>query len=164
MTKLIILVYSLTRLAKRCGSPRRKEQAMEAMNYAKQDQAREPAVARFLRPAALLRVEGVALLVLSVLLYRVNGGGWLMFGVLLLAPDLSMLGYLAGPQVGAAIYNMFHTYAMPAVVGALGMIFASPLTVAVALIWFAHIGMDRTVGYGLKYPSSFKDTHLQRVR
>ena len=137
---------------------------MEAKTYAGQDVTREPPVARFLRPAALLRVEGVALLVLSVLLYRVNGGGWLMFGVLLLAPDLSMLGYLAGPQVGAAIYNTFHTYAMPAVVGALGMIFANPLMVAVALIWFAHIGMDRTVGYGLKYPSSFKDTHLERVR
>ena len=137
---------------------------MEAKTYVGQDETRETPVARFLRPAALLRVEGVALLVLSVLLYRVNGGGWLMFGVLLLAPDLSMLGYLAGPQVGAAIYNTFHTYAMPAVVGALGMIFASPLMVAVALIWFAHIGLDRTVGYGLKYPSSFKDTHLERVR
>ena len=137
---------------------------MEAKTYVGQDETRESPVARFLRPAALLRVEGVALLVLSVLLYRVNGGGWLMFGVLLLAPDLSMLGYLAGPQVGAVIYNAFHTYAMPAVVGALGMIFASPLMVAVALIWFAHIGMDRTVGYGLKYPSSFKDTHLERVR
>ncbi len=137
---------------------------MEAKAYVGQDETREPPVARFLRPAALLRVEGVALLVLSVLLYRVNGGGWLMFGVLLLAPDLSMLGYLAGPQVGAAIYNAFHTYAMPAVVGAVGIFFASPSTVAAALIWFAHIGMDRTVGYGLKYPTSFKDTHLERVR
>jgi hypothetical protein len=137
---------------------------METKTYVGQDETREPLVVRFLRPAALLRVEGVALLVLSVLLYRVNGGGWLMFGVLLLTPDLSMLGYLAGTQVGAAIYNTFHTYAMPAMVGALGIIFANPLMVAVALIWFAHIGMDRTVGYGLKYPSSFKDTHLERVR
>ena len=137
---------------------------MEAKTYVGQDETRGTTVARFLRPAALLRAEGVALLLLSVLLYRVNGGGWLMFGVLLLAPDLSMLGYLAGPRVGAAIYNAFHTYALPALVGALGMIFASPLAVAVALIWSAHIGMDRTVGYGLKYPSSFKDTHLERVR
>jgi Domain of unknown function (DUF4260) len=137
---------------------------MEAMTHVKQDQTGEPAVARLLRPATLLRVEGVALLALSVLLYWVNGGSWLLFGVLLLAPDLSMLGYLAGPKVGAAIYNAFHTYAMPAVVGALGMIFASPVAMAVALIWFAHIGVDRTVGYGLKYPTSFKDTHLRRVR
>ena len=136
---------------------------MEAKTYVGPDETRESQVARLLRPAALLRVEGVALLALSVLLYRLNGGSWLLFGVLLLAPDLSMLGYIAGPRVGAAIYNAFHTYAVPAVVGALGMIFASPSMVAVALIWSAHIGMDRTLGYGLKYPSSFKDTHLERV-
>jgi hypothetical protein len=137
---------------------------MEATTHVKQDKTGETTGLRLLGPAALLRVEGVALLVLSVMLYRVNGESWLLFGVLLLAPDLSMLGYLAGPQVGAAIYNAFHAYAMPAVVGALGMIFASPVAMAVALIWFAHIGMDRTVGYGLKYPSSFNDTHLERVR
>ena len=136
---------------------------METMTRLEQDQTVEPAVARLLRPAVLLRTEGVALLALSVLLYWVNGESWLLFGALLLAPDLSMLGYLAGPKVGAAIYNAFHTYAMPAVVGALGMIFASPLAIAVALIWLAHIGVDRTVGYGLKYPTSFKDTHLERV-
>jgi hypothetical protein len=137
---------------------------MEAKTHIKQDKTGEPAVARLLGPATLLRAEGVALLALSVMLYWINGESWLLFGVLLLAPDLSMLGYLAGPKVGAAIYNAFHAYAMPAVVGALGMIFASPMAMAVALIWFAHIGMDRTVGYGLKYPTSFKDTHLQRVR
>jgi hypothetical protein len=137
---------------------------MEATTHIKQDKTGEPAVARLLGPATLLRAEGVALLALSVMLYWINGESWLLFGVLLLAPDLSMLGYLAGPKVGAAIYNAFHAYAMPAVVGALGMIFASPMAMAVALIWFAHIGMDRTVGYGLKYPTSFKDTHLQRVR
>ena len=136
---------------------------MEAMNHVKQDKTGGPAGLRLLRPATLLRAEGVALLALSVLLYWANGGSWLLFGVLLLAPDLSMLGYLAGPKVGALLYNAFHTYAVPAVVGALGMIFASPLAIAVALIWFAHIGMDRTVGYGLKYPTSFKDTHLGRV-
>jgi hypothetical protein len=137
---------------------------MEATTHVQQDKTGEPAGLRLLRPATLLRAEGVALLALSVMLYWVNGESWLLFGVLLLAPDLSMLGYLAGPRVGAAIYNAFHAYGIPAVVGALGMILASPLMVAVALIWFAHIGMDRTVGYGLKYPSSFKDTHLQRVR
>ena len=137
---------------------------MEAMTHVKQEKTGEPAGLRLMRPATLLRVEGIALLALSVLLYWVNGGSWLLFGALLFAPDLSMLGYLAGPKVGAVIYNAFHTYAMPAVVGALGMIFASPLALAVALIWFAHIGVDRILGYGLKYPTSFKDTHLERVR
>src|SRR3712207_6172763 len=137
---------------------------METMTHLEQDEPGEPAVARLLGPAAVLRAEGVHLVALSVLLYWVNGESWLLFGALVFAPDLSMLGCLAGPKVGAAIYNAFHTYGMPAVVGALGMIFASPVVVAVALIWFAHIGMDRTVGYGLKYPTSFKDTHVQRVR
>ncbi len=137
---------------------------METMAYGGQNETGEPAGLRLLRPAMLLRVEGVALLALGVLLYRANGGSWLLFGALLLAPDLSMLGYLAGPKVGASIYNAFHAYTMPAVVGAFGMVLASPVAIAVALIWFAHIGMDRTVGYGLKYPTSFKDTHLQRVR
>jgi hypothetical protein len=136
---------------------------MKATTYAKWDETRAKARLRLLEPATLLRAEGVVLLALSVLLYRMNGESWLLFGVLLLAPDLSMLGYLAGPKVGAPLYNAFHTYAFPAVVGALGMIFASPLTIAVALIWFAHIGMDRTLGYGLKYPTTFKDTHLERV-
>src|SRR4028118_2047479 len=119
---------------------------MGAMTNVKQDKSGEPAGLRLLGPATLLRVEGVALLALSVLLYWVNGGSWLLFGVLLLAPDLSMLGYLAGPKVGAVIYNAFHAYAMPAVAGASGMVLASPVAIAVALIWFAHIGMDRTVG------------------
>ena len=82
---------------------------METMTHLEQDQTVEPAVARLLRPAVLLRTEGVALLALSVLLYWVNGESWLLFGALLLAPDLSILGYLAGPKVGAAIYNAFHT-------------------------------------------------------
>jgi hypothetical protein len=137
---------------------------MEAMTHVKQDKTGQPAGLRLLGPATLLRTEGLTLLALSVLLYWVNGGSWLLFGVLLLAPDLSMLGYLAGPKVGASIYNAFHAYTMPAVVGAFGMVLASPVAIAVALIWFAHIGMDRTLGYGLKYPTSFKDTHLQRVR
>src|SRR4028118_2380243 len=100
---------------------------MGAMTNVKQDKSGEPAVARLLGPASLLRAEGVALLALSVMLYREKGGSWLLFGVLLLAPDLSMLGYLAGPKVGAAIYNAFHAYAMPAVVGAMGMISAHPV-------------------------------------
>ena len=121
------------------------------------------AVLRSLRPAAVLRAEGAALLASSVLLYWANGESWVMFALLLLAPDLSGLGYLAGPRAGAALYNAFHAYPLPAVVGALGLIGGSPLAMTVALIWFAHIGMDRTLGYGLKYPTRFNDTHLGRV-
>lgn len=83
--------------------------------------------------------------------------------MLLLAPDVSLLGYLAGPRVGAVTYNLFHSYPLPAALGALGLLWGAPLAVAVALVWLAHIGIDRLVGYGLKYPTGSKDTHLGRV-
>jgi hypothetical protein len=111
----------------------------------------------------MLRVEGATMLVGSVLLYWVGGGSWWLFALLLLAPDLSMLGYLVGPRVGALTYNVFHSYPLPAALGIFGVLAGAPLAVSVALVWFAHIGMDRLVGYGLKYPTAFKDTHLQRV-
>jgi hypothetical protein len=115
------------------------------------------------RPGAMLRGEGAAILVGSVLLYWANGGSWWLFALLLLAPDVSMLGYLAGPKVGAAAYNTFHSYPLPAALGSFGLLAGAPLAVAVALVWFAHIGIDRLMGYGLKYATDFKDTHLQRV-
>jgi hypothetical protein len=115
------------------------------------------------RPAVMLRVEGAAMLAGSVLLYWVNGESWWLFALLLLAPDVSMVGYLAGPRVGAALYNAFHSYPLPAALGVFGLFVGAPSVIAVALVWFAHIGMDRMVGYGLKYSTGFKDTHLQRV-
>ena len=115
------------------------------------------------RPAAMLRIEGATMLAGSVLLYWTGGGSWWLFALLLLAPDLSMLGYLAGPRVGAVVYNVFHSYPLPAALGLVGLFVGVPLAVSVALVWFAHIGMDRLMGYGLKYPTDFKDTHLQRV-
>ena len=115
------------------------------------------------RPAALLRVEGATMLAGSVLLYWTGGGSWWLFALLLLAPDLSMLGYLAGPRVGAVAYNVFHSYPLPAALGLVGLFVGAPLAVSVALVWFAHISMDRLMGYGLKYSTGFKDTHLQRI-
>lgn len=115
------------------------------------------------RPAAMLRVEGAALLAASAALYWANGGSWWLFALLLLAPDASMLGYLAGPKVGAAAYNAFHSYPLPAALGIVGLLAGAPLAVAVALVWFAHIGMDRAIGYGLKYPTGFGDTHMGRL-
>lgn len=115
------------------------------------------------RPAVVLRVEGAAMFAGSGLVYWLSGGSWWLFALLLLAPDVSMLGYLAGRGVGAAVYNVFHSYPLPAVLGGFGLLAGSPLAVAGALVWFAHIGMDRTLGYGLKYDTGFKDTHLGRV-
>ncbi len=136
---------------------------MEATAHQKEDGTRRLTGLRFLQPAAVLRAEGAALLALSVVLYWMYGGSWVMFALLLLAPDLSMLGYAAGLRVGAAVYNIFHAYPLPAVLGGFGLLGSSELAIAVALIWFAHIGMDRLVGYGLKYPTAFQDTHLGRM-
>jgi hypothetical protein len=111
-------------------------------------------------PPALLRLEGAVLLLLSVVLYGLNGASWLLFVLLFLVPDLSMLGYLSGPRTGAVIYNLFHTYVLPGLLAALGLSMRSPLLVSLALVWFAHIGFDRMVGFGLKYPTGFFDTHL----
>ena len=112
-------------------------------------------------PAILLRLEGAALLVAAVVLYREHGASWLLFAVLLLAPDLSMLGYLAGPRIGAAIYNVAHSYVGPLVLAAAMLSLGAGVTLA--LVWAAHIGFDRALGYGLKYPTRFQDTHLARI-
>jgi hypothetical protein len=111
----------------------------------------------------LLRLEGLAFLLASVALFAVLDGSWLLFAVLLLAPDLAMLGYLRGPRVGAVLYNAAHTYPVPVVVGLFGLWGGSSLALHLALIWTAHIGMDRALGYGLKLPEGFQHTHLGRI-
>ncbi len=97
---------------------------------------------------------------LGVLLYGMNGGGWGIFALALLAPDLSALGYLVGRRVGTVTYNVSHAYPVPAALAVVGLLSGSPVVLGAALVWFAHIGMDRMIGYGLKYPESVKDTHL----
>src|SRR5947208_2970165 len=108
-------------------------------------------------PNVLLRLEGLTVLLGAITLYAHQGGNWLMFALLLLAPDLSMIGYVRNPRVGSITYDVVHFYALPAVLLALSVANV-PAGIQLALIWFAHIGMDRTLGFGLKYPTDFKDT------
>jgi len=114
-------------------------------------------------PRVLLRAEGVVVGGAAVTLYFNAGYPWWLFALLILAPDLSALGYLASPKVGATTYNLAHTYSLPVFLGVIGVVTDADHALQVALIWLAHIGFDRAMGYGLKYPSAFKDTHLQRV-
>ena len=107
-----------------------------------------------------LRVEGLAALVAVVTAYWFLGGNWWLFAVLLLAPDLSFFGLYAGETAGAKVYNLAHNYAVPAVLCAVGWFGGMFWLTEVALIWIAHIGMDRAVGYGLKYPGVAHHTHL----
>lgn len=111
-------------------------------------------------PRLLLRLEGLIVLSIAAAAYSQLALGWTLFAILFLAPDLSMLGYAFGPRVGAGLYNAGHSYVAPAVLGATGYAASAPLLVAIALIWVAHIGFDRLVGYGLKYADAFKHTHL----
>ena len=114
-------------------------------------------------PILFLRSEGAVLLGLAVFLYARSEAGWLLFALLLLAPDISMAGYLRGPRLGAISYNLVHTYLGPAVLAVAGVLADSLTLKAIALVWFAHIGMDRLLGYGLKHSTGFKDTHLGRI-
>ena len=111
----------------------------------------------------LLRVEGLAVLAAALILYFDSGYGWVLLAALTLAPDLSIAGYLGGPRVGALAYDAAHTYALPIVLAVAGILAASDVAAQLALIWLSHIGADRFLGYGLKYATGFKDTHLQRV-
>ena len=114
-------------------------------------------------PRLLLRLEGAALLVIAVVVYARTGMSWWLFTALVLAPDLSFVGYLAGPRVGAAAYNAAHTTVGPIALALVGVLAPSPLAVAIALIWLAHVGADRLLCYGLKYDAGFGFTHLGRI-
>ena len=114
-------------------------------------------------PRLLLHLEGAAILGLAIFLYAKNGESWWWFVLLLLAPDLSMIGYAAGTKTGALAYNLVHSYVAPVIIAVIGVQAGEPLIVGISLIWFAHIGLDRMLGYGLKYPTDFKDTHLAHV-
>lgn len=114
-------------------------------------------------PLLLVRMEGAAIAATAVVAYAHTGGSWWMFAALFLAPDASMLGYLANPRTGAAIYNAAHTLIAPALLAVMGFLLGNSLVLALAVIWLGHIGFDRMLGYGLKYATGFADTHLGRL-
>lgn len=110
-----------------------------------------------------LQLEGAALAAAALVTYTHLGESWWLFALLLLAPDLSFAAYLAGPRVGAFVYNLVHSTIGPILLGTFAYLAGAIPAVAVALIWLFHIGIDRMLGYGLKYGTGFKDTHLGRI-
>jgi hypothetical protein len=108
-----------------------------------------------------LRLEGLVALLLATGLYAQQRGSWLVFAVLFLTPDLSFAGYIGGPRFGAALYNVVHSFVGPMILAA--ALLGAGAAPTLALVWAAHIGFDRAMGYGLKYPSAFGDTHLGRI-
>ena len=114
-------------------------------------------------PRVLLRVEALVVLVASVAGYQALGASWVMFALLFLVPDAALVAYAAGPRIGAHVYNALHTYVAPAVLAALVYLDVAPRAWPICLIWTAHIGMDRSLGIGLKFATAFRDTHLGTV-
>jgi hypothetical protein len=115
-------------------------------------------------PRHFLRWEGLVLCAgaLAVFFGGLDEAWWLV-PLLLFVPDVAMAGYARSHWTGALAYNLAHSYPAPAVVGALAVLADSAVGQGIAVIWFAHIGMDRALGYGLKYDTGFQDTHLGRI-
>ena len=120
-------------------------------------------------PRIMLRVEGLAILLIATLAFvELDGSSalslrWWWLAPIFFAPDLSMLGYVLGPRIGSVLYNAAHNYAAPLVIGAFAFHSLDRASFALCLLWIAHIGFDRALGYGLKYASGFSDTHLGRI-
>lgn len=108
----------------------------------------------------LLRLEGLVIFLAATVAFFTDGGTWWLYLVLFLVPDLAFLAYPAGERIGAMVYNALHTLTLPVLLLLGGWLAGQPLLLHIALIWLAHIGIDRAVGYGLKYPSGFGHTHL----
>ena len=115
-------------------------------------------------PLRILRSEGLVLLAGSIAVYFHGlDEPWWLIPLLLLAPDALMVGYAASSRTGARLYNAAHSYPAPAILGAASLVAEASLWQGVALIWLAHIGLDRALGYGLKYDTAFEDTHLGHI-
>ena len=110
-----------------------------------------------------LRLEGIAGFVTGVLIFGRLGGEWLWLIPALLLVDISMVGYLRGPRLGAFVYNLAHQWATGLAVLGAGLAAGSPVLALAGAVLVAHVGMDRVAGYGLKLPTDFRDTHLGRL-
>jgi hypothetical protein len=111
----------------------------------------------------LVRLEEVGLFLFSIYLFYLFPFSWWLFPLLLFVPDVSMLGYLAGPRVGAAVYNVVHHRGLALLWYVLGMLLGSPALALAGVVTFAHSSLDRVLGYGLKFSDSFQNTHLGRI-
>ncbi|MFS0765450.1 DUF4260 domain-containing protein [Peribacillus phoenicis] len=110
-----------------------------------------------------LHIEGLMVFLAVIYIYSLYEFSWWIFLLLILSPDVSMLAYLINDRIGARVYNLFHTYILSIFTILLSIFLKSDALMLIGLIWTAHIGMDRLFGYGLKYTSSFKATHIQRL-
>lgn len=111
----------------------------------------------------ILRLEELAQFILSIVLFAQLPFAWWWYPALILLPDISMLGYLINPGIGAYGYNLGHHKGLALAVGLVGLLLHAPAIMLVGVILFGHASMDRMMGYGLKYPDRFKHTHLGAI-
>jgi hypothetical protein len=111
-------------------------------------------------PRLWLRLEGTVLLTGSIVAYAGTHQSWWLFALLVLVPDVAIAAYLRGNRVGAHLYNLAHATPVPATLLVIGWSQHRAIIVGVGLVWTAHIGLDRLMGYGLKYGDHFQHTHL----
>lgn len=111
------------------------------------------------------RIEGALILAAAILIAFISPNPFPIWAMLLVffAPDLSFFGYIAGPRIGATAYNLVHIYAFGLLVAAIGYLISNPFLITCGVLWAGHSGFDRALGYGLKLPTNFKDTHLGRL-
>lgn len=128
----------------------------------------EPELDRFMQAVGApvrswLRLEALAVSAAGLMVWVGMDGGWVRFALLFLVPDVSLIGYVWGPRSGAAFYNVAHSYAVPLLLGVAGAVLDHRALLLTGTLWLTHIGIDRALGYGLKYATGFQDTHLGRV-
>jgi hypothetical protein len=111
----------------------------------------------------ILKVEGLFEGLFGLMAFAATGESWWLFAAVIMLPDLSVVAYLAGPRIGAALYNACHTTIGPAILAAVALHLGAIMWAAVAAAWFVHIGVDRALGYGLKSTRGFKDTHMGQL-
>lgn len=111
----------------------------------------------------LQRAEGLAVFIAATAVYFHSDYNWIVYLLLLFAFDISMIGYAINARIGAITYNIGHSMIAPALLTVLYVFHQSDLVLGLTCLWFAHIGIDRALGYGLKLSSSFHDTHLGKI-
>ena len=110
-----------------------------------------------------LILESIVIFIGALLIYLFLNDNWIIFLVLLLGPDLFMVGYLKNSRIGNIIYNIGDLFAWSIILIVIALFIDLNLLILFDLIWIAHISMDRAMEYGLKYPSDFNDTHMQKI-
>ena len=115
-------------------------------------------------PRRMLRLEGAAVAAGALIAFTTTHEPWWLIALTILVPDLSAIGFLVGNRLGARLYNAAHTTSVPVIVVAIGLWQHAPLATALGLVWLAHIGIDRALAYGLKYPDNPQHTHLSAAK